>query len=101
MPDFEARSSASFISSKEGGIPASFSRSWMKSSNSCCLRVSIALRPGIRAKTKQEQSNCSICVPQLQSSDCRGSCRAEANVAFGPQRDHNVAGAKRNVVVLH
>ena len=27
MPDFEARFSASFISSKEGGIPASFSRS--------------------------------------------------------------------------
>ena len=31
MPDFERRSSASFISSKEGGTPDSFSRSLMKS----------------------------------------------------------------------
>ena len=29
MPDLERRSSASFISSKEGGTPASLSRSWM------------------------------------------------------------------------
>ena len=42
MPDLERRSSASFISSKEGGTPASFSRSWMKRSSSNCLRVSMA-----------------------------------------------------------
>src|SRR6185436_19701550 len=41
MPDLERRSSASFISSKEGGIPASLSRSWMKRSSSNCFRVSI------------------------------------------------------------
>ena len=41
MPDLERRSSASFISSNDGGIPASFKRSWMKRSNSYCLRVSI------------------------------------------------------------
>ena len=41
MPDFERRSSASFISSKEGGTPASFSRSWMKRNNSLCFLVSI------------------------------------------------------------
>src|SRR5436853_7569254 len=41
MPDFERRSSASFISSKEGGMPDSLSRSWMKRSSSNCFRVSI------------------------------------------------------------
>ena len=41
MPDFEARSSASFISSKDGGMPVSFNRSWMKRRSSCCLRVNI------------------------------------------------------------
>src|SRR5664279_932735 len=47
MPDFERRSSASFISSKEGGTPASFSRSLMKRRSSYCLRVSIARKsPG-------------------------------------------------------
>src|SRR5216683_5135431 len=42
MPDLERRSSASFISSKEGGTPASFNRSWMKRSSSYCLRVSMS-----------------------------------------------------------
>ena len=46
MPDLERRSSASFISSKEGGTPASFSRSWMKRRSSNCLRVSIWFLPG-------------------------------------------------------
>ena len=41
MPDFERRSSASFISSKDGGTPASFSRSWINRNSSACLRVSI------------------------------------------------------------
>ena len=55
MPDFDARSKASFISSKDGGMPASFKRSWMNINSSCCLRVSIAT-PGIRYKTKPEQT---------------------------------------------
>ena len=42
MPDFERRSSASFISSKEGGTPSCCSRWWMKCSRSYCLRVSIS-----------------------------------------------------------
>src|SRR3954470_13684677 len=42
MPDLERRSSASFISSKEGGTPDSFSRSLMKRSSSNCFRVSIS-----------------------------------------------------------
>src|SRR5689334_3251640 len=47
MPDFDRRSSASFISSKEGGTPASFSRSLMKRRSSYCLRVSISSKsPG-------------------------------------------------------
>src|SRR5262245_60515702 len=45
MPDFERRSRASFISSKEGGTPASFSLSLMKRRSSYCLRVSIAGNP--------------------------------------------------------
>src|SRR6185437_10619578 len=45
IPDFERKSSASFISSKEGGTPASFSRSLMKRRSSYCLRVSIATNP--------------------------------------------------------
>src|SRR3954452_8609357 len=45
MPDFERRSSASFISSNEGGTPASFSRSLMNRSSSYCLRVSISTNP--------------------------------------------------------
>src|SRR3954462_1147485 len=47
IPDFERRSSASFISSKEGGTPASFSRSLMNRSNSYCLRVSRAINPQV------------------------------------------------------
>ena len=43
MPDLDRRSSASFISSKEGGTPASVSLSWMKRRSSNCLRVSIYL----------------------------------------------------------
>src|SRR5436305_1386341 len=45
MPDLERRSSASFISSNEGGTPASFSRSLMNRSSSYCLRVSISTNP--------------------------------------------------------
>src|SRR3954453_5611945 len=45
MTDLERRSSASFISSKEGGTPASFNRSLMKRSSSYCLRVSISTNP--------------------------------------------------------
>src|SRR5215475_10536111 len=45
MPDFERKSSASFISSNDGGTPASFSRSWMKRRSSNCLRVSMSFLP--------------------------------------------------------
>src|SRR5882762_10804026 len=45
MPDFERRSSASFISSKEGGTPDSFRRSLMNRRSSYCLRVSISSVP--------------------------------------------------------
>src|SRR5215510_12956859 len=50
MPDFERRSSASFISSKDGGTPASLSLSLMKRSSSYCLRVSIANNPRLVAR---------------------------------------------------
>ena len=51
MPDLERRSSASFISSNEGGTPVSFRRSWMNRKSSLCflvsiLRLSLALRLG-------------------------------------------------------
>ncbi len=45
MPDLDLRSSASFISSKEGGIPLSRTRSWMNMSSSYCLRVSTSSSP--------------------------------------------------------
>ncbi len=41
MPDFDLRSSASFISSKDGGTPLSCIRAWMNWSSSSCLRVSM------------------------------------------------------------
>jgi len=41
IPDFDLRSSASFISSKEGGTPVSFRRSWMNMRSSFCFVVSI------------------------------------------------------------
>src|SRR6056297_2576447 len=40
MPDFERRSSASFISSKLGGTPSHCTRAWMKPSKSNCFLVS-------------------------------------------------------------
>src|ERR1700678_1841342 len=45
IPDFDRKSSASFISSKEGGTPDSFKRSLMNRSSSYCLRVSISTNP--------------------------------------------------------
>src|SRR5882757_2792823 len=52
MPDLERRSSASFISSKEGGTPCSFRRSWMKRNNSCCFFVSMGV-PGAASANQQ------------------------------------------------
>src|SRR5438552_1001642 len=45
MPDFDRRSSASFISSKEGGTPDSLSLSLMNRRSSYCLRVSMPKVP--------------------------------------------------------
>src|SRR5689334_6935520 len=47
MPDFERRSSASFISSNDGGTPDSFRRSLMNRRSSYCLRVSISTNPQV------------------------------------------------------
>src|SRR6202167_5092566 len=47
IPDFDRKSSASFISSKEGGTPDSFRRSLMNRSSSYCLRVSISTNPQV------------------------------------------------------
>ncbi len=59
IPDLDRRSSASFISSNDGGTPLSFSRSWMKRRSSNCLRVNIA-RPHVRLpqqhKTNHERT---------------------------------------------
>ena len=71
MPDLLRRSSASFISSKEGGMPLSFIRSWMNMSSSCCLRVSIG-GPLRRIGTKAERS---IDVPVL-------FCNSAVNIRF-------------------
>ena len=56
MPDLERRSSASFISSKDGGTPASLSRSLMNIRSSCCLRVSIGKSPD-RTKSRESGTN--------------------------------------------
>src|SRR6266536_2036948 len=57
MPDFERRSSASFISSKDGGTPASFRRSWMKRSSSNCFRVNIFASPVAAAPRRLAETN--------------------------------------------
>ncbi|MGF1543744.1 MAG: hypothetical protein ACFB00_04445 [Parvularculaceae bacterium] len=43
MPDFDLRSSASFISSNEGDTPVSAMRSWMKVNKACCFFVSMGV----------------------------------------------------------
>ena len=65
MPDFERRSSASFISSKEGGTPDSFSRSLMNRSSSYCLRVSISSNPQVAIVVSIGRLACSIRAPQI------------------------------------
>src|SRR3954452_18642700 len=57
MPDLERRSSASLISSKEGGTPASFSRSLMNRRSSYCLRVSISTNPQFASPKLDDRSN--------------------------------------------
>src|ERR1700736_3937993 len=56
MPDLERKSSASFISSNDGGTPASVRRSWMKRSNSYCLRVNIRSSPGFSWSIRSPRS---------------------------------------------
>src|SRR5947208_2372156 len=67
MPDFERRSSASFISSKEGGTPASFSRSLMKRRSSYCLRVSIARNPPVGSASFDRRSILRLLQPCSQT----------------------------------
>jgi ComEC/Rec2-related protein len=52
IPDFERRSRASFISSKDGGTPVSLRRSCTKRRSSNCLRVSIAWGPPASGRTR-------------------------------------------------
>src|SRR5207344_2011803 len=54
----EAGVPPSFISSKEGGTPASLRRSWIKRKSSACLRVSIgaSLASRLAAKTNHEHT---------------------------------------------
>src|SRR5262249_55200462 len=62
MPDFERRSSASFISSKEGGTPDSFRRSWMKRRSSYCLLVSIYGLAGLGIARNKSRTFISVLV---------------------------------------
>src|SRR3954470_15303913 len=68
IPDFERRSSASFISSKEGGTPASFSRSLMKRRSSYCLRVSIAGNPQLSRARRSETLAVVYSTPPLETN---------------------------------
>ncbi len=66
MPDFERRSSASFISSNEGGTPSRRIRLLMKSSNSSCFLVSMASQPLSSARTMAAPFGvCSMHVPVM------------------------------------
>src|SRR5436190_6736642 len=56
IPDFERRSSASFISSKEGGTPDSFRRSLINRRSSYCLRVSISTNPQVDSAVRFQDS---------------------------------------------
>src|SRR5881227_3144069 len=75
MPDFERRSSASFISSKEGGTPASFSRSLMKRRSSYCLRVSISSIPPVGTVFRSR----SLWSRSLSVSNLQGPSRESPN----------------------
>src|SRR5579863_203196 len=77
MPDLDARSSASFISSKDGETPVSLIRSWMNMSNSCCLRVSILAASGSMPRREPEQiKNVGAC-----SLGVHGKCQVNENVS--------------------
>src|SRR5688500_10604778 len=76
MPDLERRSSASFISSNEGGTPDSFRRSLMNRRSSYCLRVSISTSPlGLTVSFDSEiqsqktpESETPICTQRLETN---------------------------------
>src|SRR3954452_22685021 len=112
MPDLERRSSASFISSKEGGTPASVRRSWMKRRSSNCLRVNIgasgrkAAPGGANPETNQERTLSVPYVfrnPLIWSEQVAGRLKRKfEDVAGGPgarrgrvrRADHQAAGAR-------
>src|SRR6202000_98004 len=58
---------ASFISSKEGGTPASFSRSLIKRRSSYCLRVSISTSPQVRGVVQLRDSE--VRLPKFENSE--------------------------------
>src|SRR5215218_11231692 len=68
MPDFERRSSASFISSKEGGTPLSFRRSLMNRRSSYCLRVNISTKVPRLMSSDSETLNSAICRYMLETN---------------------------------
>src|SRR5262245_19852171 len=65
IPDFDRRSSASFISSKEGGTPASFSRSWINIRSSYCLRVSTLPPSDPKCRRVWNKTETSLHVPLM------------------------------------
>src|ERR1700760_1342781 len=68
MPDFERRSSASFISSKEGGTPLSFRRSLMNRRSSYCLRVNISTKIPLTMSFDSETVNSAISRYMLETN---------------------------------
>ena len=81
MPDFERRSSASFISSKEGGTPDSFRRSLMKRRSSYCLRVSISTNPQFDSVVRVREAEFSV--------DSRESRRVRNSTLMAPILETN------------
>src|SRR5258706_4521082 len=86
IPDFERRSSASFISSKEGGTPDSFRRSLMNRRSSYCLRLSISINhqfafPGLDGVVRFRDSNSEAPIRKLRSRSGVRDSRLETSTS--------------------
>src|SRR5665213_1021516 len=99
MPDFERRSSASFISSNEGGTPASFSRSLMKRRSSYCLRVSISTNPQFGGVVQFREISRAERAPDISVAGCPQASILETNherTLYVPYvfRNHLISGER-------
>src|SRR3954454_13156153 len=85
MPDLERRSSASFISSNDGGTPDSFRRSLMNRRSSYCLRVSISTNPQV---DKRHVISDTLFKAQIQARSQRTEVTANSQSKVGKHQSH-------------